>query len=184
MTNDTIDVATDHGGRLPDCWGENKETGEAGFDISRAALSHRAPAGADNPSSKYIGMTMTEQTTASQATGSAGREQVDLAGTDPLSGSRCYRAGSAFRAADAWPRRDRADRHRLSLYRRPGLVRRSASLIFSDIPNDRLMRWDEETGALSRVSQARRLSGRQHARPARPADRAPNSAHAINAHRA
>ena len=60
-TNDTIDVATDLGGRLPDCWGENQETGEAGFDISRdghspgryARARHMASSGRPGPPAQY-----------------------------------------------------------------------------------------------------------------------------------
>ena len=41
-------------------------------------------------------------------------------------------------------------------------------LLWSDIPNDRIMRWDEETGAVSVFSQAVELRQWQHARSARP----------------
>ena len=43
-------------------------------------------------------------------------------------------------------------------------------LLFSDIPNDRIMRWDEETGAVSVFRKPVALRQRQHARPAGPAD--------------
>ena len=42
-------------------------------------------------------------------------------------------------------------------------------VLWSDIPNDRIMRWDEETGAVSRLPQAVELLERQHARSPGPA---------------
>ena len=42
-------------------------------------------------------------------------------------------------------------------------------LLWSDIPNNRILRWDEETGAVERVPQAVEQRQRQHARPAGPA---------------
>ena len=42
-------------------------------------------------------------------------------------------------------------------------------LLWSDIPNNRIMQWDEETGRGQRVPQALELRQRQHARPAGPA---------------
>ena len=41
-------------------------------------------------------------------------------------------------------------------------------LLWSDIPNNRIMRWDEETGATSDLSQALELRQRQHPRPPGP----------------
>ena len=43
-------------------------------------------------------------------------------------------------------------------------------LLFSDIPNDALLRWDEITGAIGHAAPSGRLSRRQHARPPGPAD--------------
>ena len=42
-------------------------------------------------------------------------------------------------------------------------------LLFSDVPNDRIMRWDEATGEISIFRQPSQLRQRQHARPAGPA---------------
>ena len=42
-------------------------------------------------------------------------------------------------------------------------------LLWSDIPNNRIMRWDEETGARQRLSQALEPRQRQHPRPPGPA---------------
>ena len=42
-------------------------------------------------------------------------------------------------------------------------------LLWSDIPNDRILRWDEETGAVSVFRQAVEQRQRQHARPPGPA---------------
>ena len=40
-------------------------------------------------------------------------------------------------------------------------------VLWSDIPNNRILRWDEETGAVSRLPQAIQPRQRQYARPAR-----------------
>ena len=57
---------------------------------------------------------------------------------------------SALRPLPARQRRGRAARDRLPLVRGTGVVRRRARcLLWSDIPNDRILRWDEETGAVS-----------------------------------
>jgi gluconolactonase len=108
-------------------------------------------------------MTMTEQTTASQATGSAGRNRwtssepirypdPDIIVLDPrfermiLGHAAIERiaTGCRFTEGPVWF----------------GDLRQ---LVFSDIPNDRLVRWDEETGAENRcAAQARRLSRRQY----------------------
>ena len=42
-------------------------------------------------------------------------------------------------------------------------------VLWSDIPNDRIMRWDEETGARQRLPQAVELLQRQHPRSPGPA---------------
>ena len=42
-------------------------------------------------------------------------------------------------------------------------------LLWSDIPNNRIMRWDEETGARQRLPQALEQRQRQHPRPPGPA---------------
>ena len=57
-------------------------------------------------------------------------------------------------------------------------------LLWSDIPNNRIMRWDEESGARQRLPQAIEERERQHARPPGPArhlraQRAPRHAHRI-----
>ena len=41
-------------------------------------------------------------------------------------------------------------------------------LLWSDIPNNRMLRWDEETGRTSDLSQAFEQRERQHARPPGP----------------
>ena len=43
------------------------------------------------------------------------------------------------------------------------------SLLWSDIPNNRILKWEEETGAGQRLPQALELRQRQHPRPAGPA---------------
>jgi gluconolactonase len=101
-------------------------------------------------------MTMTEQTTASQATGSAGRNRwtspepirypdPDIIVLDPrfermiLGHAAIERiaTGCRFTEGPVWF----------------GDLRQ---LVFSDIPNDRLVRWDEETGATGAL---RKLAG-------------------------
>ena len=42
-------------------------------------------------------------------------------------------------------------------------------VLWSDIPNNRILRWDEETGAGQRLPQAVEPRQRQHARPPGPA---------------
>ena len=60
-------------------------------------------------------------------------------------------------------------------------------LLWSDIPNNRIMRWEEETGARQRLPQALEQRQRQHPRPPGPAGhlrarRAPRHAHRIRRH--
>ena len=60
-------------------------------------------------------------------------------------------------------------------------------LLWSDIPNNRIMRWDEETGRGQRVPQAVEQRQRQHARPPGPARHlrarhAPRHAHRVRRH--
>ena len=44
-------------------------------------------------------------------------------------------------------------------------------LLWSDIPNNRILKWEEETGAVSIYPQALQLRQRQHPRPPGPAHR-------------
>ena len=44
-------------------------------------------------------------------------------------------------------------------------------LLWSDIPNNRVLRWDEEIGQRHGLPQALEQRQRPHPRPARPADR-------------
>ena len=57
-------------------------------------------------------------------------------------------------------------------------------LLWSDIPNERIMKWEEETGSRQHLPQAVQLRQRQHARPSGPAGllrawRPPHNPHRI-----
>ena len=56
---------------------------------------------------------------------------------------------SELRQVPARPREDREDRRRLPLGEGPVWFGDGRFLLWSDIPNNRIMKWDEETGAVS-----------------------------------
>ena len=80
----------------------------------------------------------------------------------PRPGGEAARPG--LRTLPDRARQGRAARYGLPLVRGPGLVRGRALLLWSDISNDRIMRWDEETGAVSVFRKPSHKRQRQHGR--------------------